>query len=486
MRVLLFLILTFSLLGCRNKPLGGGLLLPQPDSIKTIPWAASAGVTARVPPAIDMEPNLPPAGTQGEQGSCVAWALGYNLASYYERSASNLTDYGVTNGVADPNRVYSPAFIYNYLKRSVIPSECVTGVQYTSAFRVIQSLGICTWKELPYIQDVEGCKIAVPDSAFSNSREHSGYIFERINNTADDIKLYTSLGLPVIVGLFTSTNLYQQGLNLPKGHLLLWSPDKNDRKEYHAMLVVGYDDKNFKLMNSWGNNWGANGYVLIPYRKLLERTLEVYICQKKVGEGIAINDTGRVSLNNPSARALAFLSPGSTSLSLNRDASLSLGRTSVILALPDTSKEQIFLGLYDSSSLDTTYKTMINRNAQKQFYISNKLITLTSKNVHKKNKPINVFLSIDSNRLDSNVLSIDSKMQSIYKYLKEKKDPTDEDKTLLEEFDLWHSGYRTHREKKRYDYTYYLSLLAFLIALIPWIKRYVQRRKNNSQINEKE
>lgn len=475
MRILLFSILAFSWLGCRNNPLGGGLLLPQPDSVKTIPWAASAGLTTLVPPAVDMEPDLPPAGTQGQQGSCVAWALGYNLASYYERSASHLTDYGVTNGVADPNRVYSPAFVYNYLKRSVIPNECVTGIQYTSAFRVIQSLGICTWKELPYNQDIEGCKIGVPDSVFLNSRAHSGYIFERINNTVDDIKLYTSLGLPVIVGLFTSANLYAQGLKIPQGHLLLWSPDKNDRKEYHAMLVVGYDNQNFKLMNSWGNDWGTNGYVLIPYRKLLERTLEVYICQKKVPDNVVMNSTNNVNLKASAAR-------GFTSRLANRT-SLSLGRASMTLMLPDTSKDQVLFRLYDSSSSDTAYKTFLGRNAQKQFYISNKLITLTSKNAHKKKKSIDVSLSIDSGRVDNNVRAIDSSMERIYQYLQNKKAPTDEDKALLEEFDLWHSGYQKHRAGKGFDYTrYWLVIPAFMLGLFTALfmrRRYIKRKKTN-------
>ncbi len=37
-----------------------------------------------LPPQSDLSGGFPPAGNQGNQGSCVAWAVGYDLRSYYE------------------------------------------------------------------------------------------------------------------------------------------------------------------------------------------------------------------------------------------------------------------------------------------------------------------------------------------------------------------------------------------------------------------
>ncbi|RLN57582.1 hypothetical protein BBP00_00007442, partial [Phytophthora kernoviae] len=31
----------------------------------------------------------------------------------------------------------------------------------------------------------------------------------------------------------------------------------------HAVLAVGYDDKSFKIKNSWDTEWGEKGYVRI-------------------------------------------------------------------------------------------------------------------------------------------------------------------------------------------------------------------------------
>lgn len=33
----------------------------------------------------------------------------------------------------------------------------------------------------------------------------------------------------------------------------------------HAMTVVGYDKTGFIIRNSWGTEWGQNGYTLFPF-----------------------------------------------------------------------------------------------------------------------------------------------------------------------------------------------------------------------------
>jgi C1A family cysteine protease len=43
----------------------------------------------------------------------------------------------------------------------------------------------------------------------------------------------------------------------------------------HAMCAVGYNDtdKRFLIRNSWGTDWGMNGYGTIPYDYLTNRNL---------------------------------------------------------------------------------------------------------------------------------------------------------------------------------------------------------------------
>ena len=43
----------------------------------------------------------------------------------------------------------------------------------------------------------------------------------------------------------------------------------------HAIAAVGYDDDKeyFIVRNSWGTEWGDNGYCYIPYTYLLNKNL---------------------------------------------------------------------------------------------------------------------------------------------------------------------------------------------------------------------
>ena len=54
--------------------------------------------------------------------------------------------------------------------------------------------------------------------------------------------------------------------------MTLWQPVESPRVFHggHAMCVVGYDDDRyggaFEILNSWGTDWGNNGYIWIRYR----------------------------------------------------------------------------------------------------------------------------------------------------------------------------------------------------------------------------
>lgn len=46
----------------------------------------------------------------------------------------------------------------------------------------------------------------------------------------------------------------------------MWKPlDSNIVTGFHSMLVVGYNNDGFILRNSWGAQWGDNGYCVFPY-----------------------------------------------------------------------------------------------------------------------------------------------------------------------------------------------------------------------------
>ena len=49
----------------------------------------------------------------------------------------------------------------------------------------------------------------------------------------------------------------------------IYVPNKRTTNFFgHAQMVVGYDDEKqlFKLKNSWGGQWGKNGYCYMTYK----------------------------------------------------------------------------------------------------------------------------------------------------------------------------------------------------------------------------
>jgi C1A family cysteine protease len=96
------------------------------------------------------------------------------------------------------------------------------------------------------------------------------------------VKKYLSRGIPSMFG-FWGFGSFDSGdapghIPLPTDAELAGSPDWG-----HAIVAVGYDDKKkvtntvsghtsegaFLIRNSWGTNWGANGYGWMPYEYTL-------------------------------------------------------------------------------------------------------------------------------------------------------------------------------------------------------------------------
>ncbi|WPV65281.1 C1 family peptidase [Chitinophaga sp. LS1] len=468
-KLIIALILSICMTACTPPDVPGGLLLPEPDSLKEFPLAASSGRKVELRLAVDMEPVLPPAGDQGKQGSCVSWALGYNLFSYYERAHAGLQDYGISQGIPDPRKVYSPAFIYNYLKQQVIPTDCQRGILFKDAFHIIMNKGNCQWADFPYHSVQDGCKGGVTTASIDGASKHKGYRFQRITKSEYDFKVQVQSGYPVIIGVYTSESLYDDGKNADTTRKFIWNPAQRDKWEYHAMLVVGYDQQYFKLMNSWGADWGNKGFVWIPYKKLLDRTVEAYTAEKLVPDrGIAaipfamdstIKHRKHMSLKLPDNSFIAF---DNFSMNLNRmNASVSFS-------------------IFDSTS-NHPYKGYLQEGEQKQFYISDSLVTIYSDFTNNKVRPVHMNMKIDSGVVDENIKGIDSMLRENYSYLKSKKNLTEGDKRMLKEFVNWEGKYQMVSNTNDNNDSVNWKLLTVLLSLIPlgvWAFR--QWRKTRS------
>jgi hypothetical protein len=54
---------------------------------------------------------------------------------------------------------------------------------------------------------------------------------------------------------------------------------KGAAEDGHAVAIVGYTADGFIIQNSWGHNWGRNGFALLPYEDFLQHATDVWVVQ---------------------------------------------------------------------------------------------------------------------------------------------------------------------------------------------------------------
>nr|WP_319401359.1 C1 family peptidase [uncultured Carboxylicivirga sp.] len=209
--------------------------------------------------AISLIDYLPPIGDQGTFGTCTSWATGYYTRTITHARENNLSQNDLTNS----SNIFSPLDIYLSISHG---SNC-GGSAISSAFKKMQERGIATLADVPYT-NLGDCS----QKSYATSAQYSpGKIehYRRININTEDIKSELQLGRPIAVGckLGPAFFKYKSGV-FQDDDYSEW--DAMGKHAGHAMCVIGYDDNKgpngaFLLVNSWGENWGENGFIWVDY-----------------------------------------------------------------------------------------------------------------------------------------------------------------------------------------------------------------------------
>jgi hypothetical protein len=223
-----------------------GMLFESRDKLAGIPLASTPLGGAELPTSIDLSSKMPAVGNQGGQQSCVAWAIAYALKSYQE------------NVELGEQLNFSPSYIYNQINGGQNVPTYVT-----DALRVLSDQGVCLLDEMPYQENDWTSK---PSETAKESAKRFRIDYWRQVNTQDnkEVKAQLSAGLPVVIGASVSEEFIHDGLVDKAGYI--WK-EEGKPAGGHAMLVTGYDDAKhaFRVMNSWGKEWGDNGFGWIDY-----------------------------------------------------------------------------------------------------------------------------------------------------------------------------------------------------------------------------
>lgn len=217
---------------------------------------------------------LPPVQKQNGN-SCVGWAVGYYLRTFQEGKEHG---WDIMDGNSiDKNRVFSPYFIYNQINGSTD-----NGATLQDAGKLLKCVGAATIGDF---EEPRGFDVKPSYDVVRKGYKYRIADFYKLFSRNDDSKMkINSLKEYLLTGDLPVIGI-DAGHSWEKPHL-------NDRGEYivtmddsyiggHAVVVVGYDDElltpdgigAFKVLNSWGTEWGDGGYAYVSYEAMATDTI---------------------------------------------------------------------------------------------------------------------------------------------------------------------------------------------------------------------
>lgn len=274
---LAFTIATVTFTGCTKEEITGLLseILVQAlaswnaddENLDEIPQDLDINDNTGVLPAsVDLSGKFPPIGDQGEYGTCVAWAVGYNL-----KTALNGIDNGWTVGqLAQTSNQTSPKDLFWSIPSSEKGSDC-NGTQFESAMDELISRGGASLATAPYTS-MGDCSQTPPSNwtqeAAGNKLVNYRKIADQSNSasmTVTNFKNYLAEGRPIAFGAKLGDRFMRWNSDAVIDYDTYQNPGM--QHAYHAMVLAGYDDSRnaFKVINTWGNTWGNTGTIWIDY-----------------------------------------------------------------------------------------------------------------------------------------------------------------------------------------------------------------------------
>jgi len=220
-------------------------------------FAAIREAPAKLPKAIDLSPMMSPVEDQGQLGSCTANALAGALEFLELKASEDLVD-------------LSRLFIY-YNERALEHSVGNdSGAMLRDGIKTLASQGVCPEKKWPYV--ISKFTKKPSPTCYSAAGAHKVKSYHRLLNLKD-MRTCLAEGFPFVFGFsvyesFASAKVAKTGvLNMPKS--------SEQQLGGHAVCAVGYDDKTKRILvrNSWGTEWGMNGYFTMPYDYVSDRNL---------------------------------------------------------------------------------------------------------------------------------------------------------------------------------------------------------------------
>lgn len=239
--------------------------LPDADDQRDLSYVVPAAIAQSLPTSVDLRPLCPPVYSQGSLGSCTANALAAAIAFEQHKLDSSLS--------------FTPSRLFIYYNERALQGTTRkdSGAPLREGIKTVNRIGVCP-------EDQPGSKANWPydplrfarrpsSQCYAEAKHVRALSYHRLHHDASILKGCLAEGYPFVFGFtvypsFEGPDVKQTGM--------VALPVKDEQViGGHAVMAVGYDDARSVLIarNSWGPEWGDQGYFYLPYEYLFARGL---------------------------------------------------------------------------------------------------------------------------------------------------------------------------------------------------------------------
>ncbi|MDP2923083.1 MAG: C1 family peptidase [Candidatus Omnitrophota bacterium] len=199
----------------------------------------------KLPKKVDHTQKMSPVREQGEEGTCVGFAVASGMKEYQE-----FLDY-------EKLVELSPRFLYTEA-RLIDGMPGLEGTTIRASMQALKKKGVCQERFWPYSVHQKDKPKA---GAKANAKKFRIITYARILNLNELRMNLSSIG-PVVLGIEVFKGMFKTKTGIVP------LPKKNEASlGGHAICAVGYTDekKLIKFKNSWSTKWGEKGFGYLPY-----------------------------------------------------------------------------------------------------------------------------------------------------------------------------------------------------------------------------
>lgn len=278
-----------------------------------------------VPPRRSLESYLEfevPILDQGQEGACTGFGLA-TVVHYLCRCRK-----------VDPDKVpISPRMLYEMAKRyDEWPGEDYEGSSARGAMKGWHKHGVCNDELWRY--DVRRKDNRLTPERIADAVRRPLGAYYRVNHK-DLVAMHSALSE---VGILYATASVHEGWDAVKRNGII--PFPGNYTGGHAFAIVAYDERGFWIQNSWGSDWGMNGFALISYDDWLENGTDVWVA--RLGAPVTLQTAAAAAVGHSAAarqsRAYTFVDLAPHIISLGNNGAL---RTSGTYGTSEEDVEQL-------------------------------------------------------------------------------------------------------------------------------------------------